>query len=85
MKGAIGLQTCGWIRVHDLWTGSVSDTSYQEKSGIFQMQAAFANADDVNGKTRIPFTNIFDKGCRNGLAAWRARKQLTMQPHFAKK
>mmetsp|Transcript_253 Transcript_253/g.380 ORF Transcript_253/g.380 Transcript_253/m.380 type:complete len:165 (-) Transcript_253:161-655(-) len=26
-KGGIGVQTCGWIRTHDLWTGCVSDTA----------------------------------------------------------
>ena len=82
-KGGIGLQQCGWIRVHDLWTGCVYDTSYQEKSGIFEMQQEFSEKDLVNEK-HIPFLNIFDKGYRNRLAAWKAGKQLTLQPVFAK-
>ena len=82
-KGGIGLQQCGWIVTHDLWTGCVSDTAYQEKSGIFEMQQQFSEEDFVNG-ILIPFLNIFDKGYRNRLAAWRAGKQLTAQPPFAK-
>ena len=82
-KGGIGLQQCGWIRTHNLWTGCVSDTSYQEKSGILEMQQKFSENDLIDGK-EIPFLSILDKGYRNRLAAWRAGKQLTAQPVFAK-
>jgi hypothetical protein len=82
-KGAIGLQQCGWIVTHDLWTGNVSDTQYQEESGLFEMQKEFAEHDLVDGKN-IPVTNVFDKGYRTRLAAWRNGKQLTLQPYFAK-
>jgi hypothetical protein len=81
-KGGIGLQLCGWIRVHDLWTGCVSDTSYQSKSGIFEVQQKFSEKDESNKS--IPFTNVFDKGYRNRLVAWQAGGQLTLQPTFAK-
>lgn len=82
-KGGIGLQQCGWIRVHDLWTGCVSDTKYQEESGIFEIQNKFCEKDLVDGKV-IPFLNVFDKGYRNRLSAWRSGKQLTLQPVFSK-
>jgi hypothetical protein len=87
-KGGIGLQQCGWISVQDLWTGAVSDTMYQEKSGIFEQQDAFSKDDsppplEDEEKEVLPFTNIFDKGYRNRLAAWRAGRQLTLQPDFA--
>lgn len=83
-KGGIGLQQCGWILTHNLLTGYVSNTAYQEKSGIFEMQQRFSDKDFVNG-ILVPFLNIFDKGYRNMLAAWRAGKQLTAQPLFAKR
>ena len=81
-KGGIGAQQCGWIRSHDLWTGAVSDTQYQEDSGIFEMQQVFADIDRVN-ESVIPFLNIFDKGYRVRATAWRNGHQLTLQPHYA--
>ena len=85
MKGGIGLQPCGWIRVHDLWVGCVSDTTYQQESGIFELQQEFGENDLIGEEKKyIPFTNIFDKGYRNRLVAFLAGKQLTMQPIFAK-
>ena len=98
-KGGIGIQPCGWIVLHDLWTGAVGDSMYQDKSGIFAKQDDFAKKDRVLKAPKdnddcgklveedddvIPFTNIFDKGYRNRLAAWRAGRQLTLQPDFAK-
>ena len=63
----------------------MSDTKYQESSGIFEAQDSFAKGDLVGDKKEhLPFTNIFDKGYRNRLAAWRNGKQLTLQPEFAK-
>ena len=87
-KGAIGLQQCGWIVTHNLWTRCMSDTAYQEKSGIFEMQQKFSeqkfSEQDLVNEILIPFLNIFDKGYQNRLAAWRAGNQLTAQPVFAK-
>ena len=82
-KGAIGLQQCGWIVTHDLWVGCVSDTKYQEESGIFAAQEHFAQNDLVDERV-LPFINVFDKGYRNRLAAWRSDEQLTLQPEFAR-
>ena len=83
VKGGIGVQTCGWVRLHDLWMGWVSDTAYQERSGIFDMQKKFGESDLVDEKY-IAFRNILDKGYRNRLAAWRAGRQLTLHPTFAR-
>ena len=33
-KGGVFLQLCGWMGVHELWFGGVSDTEYLNKSGI---------------------------------------------------
>jgi hypothetical protein len=82
-KGGIGLQNCGWIITHNLWTGCVSDTDYQAKSGIFKKQDDFSEQDFVEEKKK-PFTNIFDKGYRNRLIAWQSGEQITLQPAFAK-
>ena len=81
-KGGVFLQMCGWMGVEDLWTGAISDTLYQTKTGIFQKQCDFVKHDRVNDK-EIPFTNIVDKGYRITLAARRAGKQLVLQPVFA--
>lgn len=84
-KGAVGLQQCGWIRTHDLWTGHVSDTMYQEKSGILELQESFALSDKLAyiDESPFPFTNVFDKGYRLRLASWLRGRQRTMQPVFA--
>ena len=69
-KGGIAVQTCGWIRTHNLWTGCVSDTAYQAKRGIFSIQKKFGEKDLVGEERKyIPFTNVFNKGYRNQLAA----------------
>ena len=67
-KGGIGLQQCGWIVLYDLWVGCVSDTKYQEESGLFGDQKEFVTTDLVDDRN-LPFTNIFDKGYCNRLAA----------------
>ena len=82
-KGGVALQLCGWIRVMNLWVGATSDTHYQENTGIFKEQDDFSQSDIVEGH-HIPFTNIFDKGYRSRLAAWRSGRQLTIQPNYAK-
>ena len=55
--------------------------SSSEQTTIFERQEAFASVDLVDGKV-IPFTNILDKGYRVNLPAWRAGKQLVIQPTF---
>ncbi len=80
-KGGVFLQLCGWIGVAPLWVGATSDSHYQEKTNIFRIQQAFAEQDKVDGEV-IPFTNILDKGYRVNLPAWRAGKQLIIQPTF---
>ena len=82
-KGGVALQLCGWIRVMNLWVGVISDTHYQKKSGIFREQNEFSRKDLIDGE-HLPYTNIFDKGYRSRLAAWRCGRQLTIQPDYAK-
>ena len=82
-KGGVALQLCGWIRVMNLWVGATSDTHYQENSNIFGEQNNFSSNDLIAGN-HLPFTNIFDKGYRSRLAAWRSGRQLTLQPDYAR-
>ena len=82
-KGGVFLQLGGWLGVEELWVGATSDTHYQEETGIFKNQEQFAIFDRVDGKL-LAFTNIFDKGYRVNLAAWRAGKQRVIQPIFAR-
>ena len=83
-KGGSFIQLCGWLGTHDLWTGCVSDTRYQNESGILEKQMEFATTDlDENGEV-TPFTNILDKGYRIRLAAFKVGKQMVLQPIFAK-
>ena len=82
-KGGVFLQLCGWTGVEHLWVGATSDSHYQEHTHIFEKQHSFAKNDLNNGKY-IAFTNIFDKGYRVNLPAWRAGRQLVRQPIFKK-
>ena len=82
-KGGVFLQLCGWLGVEHLWVGATSDSHYQEHTNIFGKQQEFANEDLVNGQY-IPFTNIFDKGYRVNLPAFRAGRQHVLQPIFAR-
>jgi hypothetical protein len=75
-----------------LWTGAVSDTYYNERAGYLKDQEKFQNKDkvlirSVNGEGEkhqvVPFTNIYDKGYRAKLVAWRAGKQRVLQPVWA--
>ena len=82
-KGGVFLQLCGWTGVENLWVWATSDSHYQEHTNIFGKQQHFATGDRVDGEI-IPFTNIFDKGYRVNLPAWRAGRQQVIQPIFAK-
>ena len=50
---------------------------------IFEKQKKFAE-DDLDEDEYVPFANIFDKGYRCTLEAYRAGKQECIQPIFAK-
>ncbi|HSN65142.1 MAG TPA: hypothetical protein VLS94_00795 [Fusibacter sp.] len=80
-KGGVFLQLCGWLGGWELWSGAVSDTDYFDSSGILEFQKMFQEADE---SSKVPFTNIVDKGYRSVLAAWRKGGQLLLQPFFAK-
>ena len=81
-KGGVFLQLCGWMGVHELWSGGVSDTEYLNKSGILEYQKCFAQSDLADGQL-VTFTNVLDKGYRSTVAAWRSGSQLILQPDFA--
>jgi hypothetical protein len=71
----------GW----ELWAGSISDTDYQTRAGVFEVQEEFAEEiDPQRRKFCRTFLNIMDKGYRCSLAAWRTGRQLMMQPAFAR-
>ena len=77
-KGGIYLQLCGWLGVHELYPGAMSDSDYLNKTDILQRQLRFQMGD---GGTK--FLNILDRGYRSTRAAW-ASGQLILQPTFAK-
>ena len=81
-KGGVFTQLCGWIGTADLWPGGVSDTDYNRREGYLQRQENFANNDLVN-ETVLPFTNIYDKGYRAKMIAWKTGKQRVLQPVWA--
>jgi hypothetical protein len=58
----------------------VSDTEYQTRSGVFEYMQWFVE----RFQKGIPFTNSVDEGYRCIMAAWRAGKQLFLQPVFAR-
>ena len=83
-KGGIFTQLCGWEGALEMYTGSIGDSDYVDKSGILKEQDKFANADPEKDGTVIPFTNVFDKGYRVTLACYEHGKQLCWQPVFRK-
>ena len=62
--------------------GGISDTEYMSRSGVFSYQERFVKA--CSAFSNIKFTSIVDKGYRCVLAAWRAGRQLLLQPAFAR-
>lgn len=80
-KGGVRIQLCGFVAGGNLWTGGVSDTEYLTRSGILETQQSFQDTDIVDGKV-IPFLNVLDRGYRCTSQAWRAGRQLVLQPHF---
>ena len=67
-KGGVFLHLCGWIDVEHLQAGDISDSHYQEHSGIFKEQELFAICDLVDVKV-LHFLSIFDKGYHVDLMA----------------
>ena len=66
---------------HNLWMGAVSDTRYNGKEEILDVQSEFAESDLVDWQILL-VTNIFDKGYRLLLAAWQKGQQMVLQPDF---
>ena len=77
-KGGIYLQLCGWLGVHELYPGAMSDSDYLNKTDILRQQLRFQEGDGG-----VKFLNILDRGYRSTRAAW-ASGQLILQPTFAK-
>lgn len=90
-KGGIFTQFCGWQGNADLWTGGVSDSDYNRRAGYLQTQQQFQSEDLVETKNDdgeinlgvLPFLNIYDKGYRAKMAAFKNGKQLVLQPDWA--
>ena len=90
-KGGIFTQFCGWHGNSELWTGAVSDTDYNRRSGYLKTQEQFQNEDLVEYETDdgridlrvLPFLNIYDKGYRAKMAALKNGKQQVLQPDWA--
>ena len=80
-KGGVFNQPCGWLGTHHLWSGGMSDTMYQEITGILQQQEQFAKSDLIDGKY-VAFVMILDKGYRITIAAWEHGQQTCIQPIF---
>lgn len=81
-KGSIFTQLCGWHGTVSLWTGGISDSEYNRREGYLNTQEQFQNNDLVDGKV-ITFLNIYDKGYRAKMAAWKNGKQQVLQPDWA--
>ena len=80
-KGGVFLQLCGWSGNWELWAGSISDTDYQTTAVLDALKQFVA---ECPVHSDVPFTQILDKGYRVVLASWRAGRQLTLQPDFAR-
>ena len=70
--------------MYDLWMGAVSDIDYEyiRRAGYVQQQEEFQNIDLVEGQV-VPFLNIYDKGYRAKMVAWKNGKQKVLQPDYA--
>jgi hypothetical protein len=88
-KGGVFVQLLGWMGVGELWPGAVSDSDYNRREGYLERQMNFANKDLVTvdgdrGKLSVlPFTNVYDKGYRAKMVAWKCGKQKVLQPEWA--
>ena len=83
-KGGVFTQLCGWEGTLELFVGGVGDSEYIRKSGILLVQDDFAKKDTSQGKTVVPFINVFDKGYRVLLDCYKEGEQLCWQPAFAR-
>ena len=80
-KGGLFLQLCGWLGAFELWLGGVSDSDYQERSGVLVFQRQLQESDK---SSELCFTNIVDKGYKCVQVAWRTGGQLLLLPFFAR-
>ena len=82
-KGGIFLFPCGWGGTWDLWGGHISDSDYHRYSLYLNFQKKFQETDLVDG-SEIQFTNVLDRGYRGKMAAWKAGRQMSLQPPASK-
>ena len=83
-KGGVFIQSCGWLGTHDLWTGGISDSEYLIKSGILTLQQDYLRSGNCSHGSELSWTIMMDKGFRAVTQAWRAGKQMCVQPNFAR-
>jgi len=81
-KGGVWTLPGGLHGTYTLWPGAVSDSDYNRRAGYMDEQQEFQNKDTVGGEVK-PFVNIYDKGYRAKMAAWKAGKQKVLQPDWA--
>ena len=67
-KGGVFVQLCGWLGTEELWTGAVSNSKYQDMTGIFKAKRELSKADLVNGQ-HVQFHNVPNKGYHISLIA----------------
>ena len=56
-KGGVFIQPCGWIGIFEFYPGSILDSDYLHKMGIFEKQKWFQNADRGDS-----FIDVLDGG-----------------------
>ena len=84
-KGGVFIQLLGWNGV-GLWPGALSNSDYNRREGYLERQMDFANNDlvkleeDHDQLSVLPFTNVYDKGYRAKMVAWKCGKQKVLQP-----
>ena len=81
-KGGVYSTTGGFHGTYTLWPGAVSDSDYNRRAGYLDEQREFQTNDTVDGEVK-PFMNIYDKGYRAKMAAYKAGKQEVLQPDWA--
>ena len=65
------------------WTGGVSDSDYNKRSGYLQAQQHFQETDLVDGQMK-KFHNVYDRGYRAQMTTWQCGNQMAVAPPSAK-
>jgi hypothetical protein len=80
-KGGVSVQLCGWIATSELFVGAINDTDYILKSGILTTQETYIEKYDPDRPTT--WTIICDRGFLIALSAFKAGRQIVIQPTFS--